>query len=180
MFIAAHNTITSREEELPMRVTSLENTFRDVKRSYQLSLKKTKKKTWHIDSYGSYGLLILQLSPRVLLVSKDWQHIKTLSYFAAFCGIACSPCSAQLNSVRNFPSWIYMDIIITGGISCWHKNIFILSVPDFFENAPSCCSKFPLIIIHGSLMVWAQPKLYSGKYLGMSGRVCGLYFSAGY
>lgn len=43
MFIAAHNTITWREEELPMRVTSLENTSRDVKHSYQLPLKKTKK-----------------------------------------------------------------------------------------------------------------------------------------
>lgn len=50
MFIAAHNTITWREEELPMRVTSLENTFRDAKGSYQLLPKKTKK---------SHGTLIL-------------------------------------------------------------------------------------------------------------------------
>lgn len=43
MFIAAHNTITWREEELPMRVTSLENTFRAAKGSYQLLPKKTKR-----------------------------------------------------------------------------------------------------------------------------------------
>lgn len=43
MFIAAHDTSTWREEELPTRVTSLENTFRDAKGSYQLLPNKTKR-----------------------------------------------------------------------------------------------------------------------------------------
>ena len=43
MLIVAHNLITWREKEWPMRVTILENTFTDAKCSYQLPPKKNKK-----------------------------------------------------------------------------------------------------------------------------------------
>lgn len=47
MLIAAHNMITWREEEWPMRVTILEDTFTDAQGSYQLPPKKTEKALAH-------------------------------------------------------------------------------------------------------------------------------------
>jgi len=66
MLVEAYNLKTWREEEWPIRITILENTFPDANSSYQLSLKKNKK-PWYVHSYGSYGSLGLQLSSWVFL-----------------------------------------------------------------------------------------------------------------
>lgn len=182
MFIAAHNTITWREEELPMRVTSLENTFRDVKGSYQLLPKKTKK---------SHGTLILmdpmdtdlQLSPRVLqFPARTNNTLKHCHILLPFVALHVLP--SVLNYIQSglFPIWSYMDITRTGDMSYWHKDIFVRSVPDFFKNAPSVLQHIPadhnsctsVWLPDGSGMAWTT-NIYSGKCLSMAGGVCGLY-----
>lgn len=85
-----------------MKVPILENTFRDAKSSYQLPPEKNKKAPvhtflWIIQTIG----LAAQLKG-FAVPSQDWQHIKTLSYFAAFCSVACFPFSAQLKATRDF------------------------------------------------------------------------------